>query len=185
MRKLIVFICICCLAGAAYFGYANISLNKQLQIQSIDNANKANELSQKVADAQVLQASISSQEYEILAGKVMAGEEVAQVQSQAIQGNTDNLQQVMQQYVMSTDKPSFMDVWYTGSLYGTWTFSPTVLTNDTKVMWVFSDGNNMLAWVQADYDVNTNQFKNFVIHHTQYSDIDADSLNGSSTEAWY
>ena len=191
MRKIFTFLSVLFIAVTVYIAYGAVQSAQQFEQDSIQRAHKANELSQQIADAQALQQETSSEEYSKLETMFNAGNGIAQAQTQALQDQSDvassQLQTLMQTYINAGDNGNFMSVWYPVDGSYTWSFAPTFIFSGTsqKVIWTLSDGTNMLAWVQGDYDASTNHFSNLVLNYSQYGDSSGRELKGSSVEAWY
>ena len=191
MRKIFTFLSVLFIAVTVYIVYGTFQSAQQFEEGSIQNANRANALSQQIADAQALQQETSSEEYTKLETMFNAGNAVAQAQTQALQDQTDvispELQSAMETYITAGDNGNFMSVWYPIDGAYTWSFAPTFLFSGSsqKVIWTLSDGTNMLAWVQGYYDVSTNHFSNLVLNYSQYGNPNGRELKGSSVEAWY
>ena len=191
MRKIFTFLSVLFIAVTVYIAYGAFQSAQQFEQDSIQRAHKANELSQQIADAQALQQETSSEEYSKLETMFNAGNGIAQAQTQALQDQSDvvssELQTLMQTYINAGDNGNFLSVWYPADGSYTWTFAPTFIFSGTsqKVIWTLSDGTNMLAWVQGDYDASTNHFSNLVLNYSQYGDSSGRELKGSSVEAWY
>ena len=191
MRKLFTFLSVLFIAVTVYIAYGAVQSAQQFEQDSIQRAHKANELSQQIADAQALQQETSSEEYSKLETMFNAGNGIAQAQTQALQDQSDvassQLQTLMQTYVTASDNGNLLSVWYPVDGSYTWSFAPTFIFSGTsqKVIWTLSDGTNMLAWVQGDYDASTNHFSNLVLNYSQYGDSSGRELKGSSVEAWY
>lgn len=191
MRKIFTFLSVLFIAVTVYIAYGAVQSAQQFEQDSIQRAHKANELSQQIADAQALQQETSSEEYSKLETMFNAGNGIAQAQTQALQDQSDvassQLQTLMQTYVTASDNGNLLSVWYPVDGSYTWSFAPTFIFSGTsqKVIWTLSDGTNMLAWVQGDYDASTNHFSNLVLNYSQYGDSSGRELKGSSVEAWY
>ena len=191
MRKIFTFLSVLFIAVTVYIAYGAVQSAQQFEQDSIQRAHKANELSQQIADAQALQQETSSEEYSKLETMFNAGNGIAQAQTQALQDQSDvvssELQTLMQTYINAGDNGNFLSVWYPADGSYTWTFAPTFIFSGTsqKVIWTLSDGTNMLAWVQGDYDASTNHFSNLVLNYSQYGYSSGRELKGSSVEAWY
>ena len=191
MRKLFTFLSVLFIAVTVYIAYGAFQSAQQFEQDSIQRAYKANELSQQIADAQALQQETSSEEYSKLETMFNAGNGIAQAQTQALQDQSDvvssQLQTLMQTYINAGDNGNFLSVWYPVDGSYTWSFAPTFIFSGTsqKVIWTLSDGTNMLAWVQGDYDASANRFSNLVLNYSQYGDSSGRELKGSSVEAWY
>lgn len=191
MRKLFTFLSVLFIAVTVYIAYGAVQSAQQFEQDSIQRAHKANELSQQIADAQALQQETSSEEYSKLETMFNAGNGIAQAQTQALQDQSDvvssQLQTLMQTYINAGDNGNFLSVWYPVDGSYTWSFAPTFIFSGTsqKVIWTLSDGTNMLAWVQGDYDASANRFSNLVLNYSQYGDSSGRELKGSSVEAWY
>ena len=191
MRKIFTFLSVLFIAVTVYIVYGTFQSTQKFEEGSIQNANRANALSQQIADAQALQQETSSEEYAKLETMFNAGNAVAQAQTQALQDQTDvtspELQSAMETYITAGDNGNFMSVWYPIDGAYTWSFAPTFLFSGSsqKVIWTLSDGTNMLAWVQGYYDVSTNHFSNLVLNYSQYGNPNGRELKGSSVEAWY
>ena len=191
MRKIFTFLSVLFIAVTVYIAYGAVQSAQQFEQDSIQRAHKANELSQQIADAQALQQETSSEEYSKLETMFNAGNGIAQAQTQALQDQSDvvssELQTLMQTYVTAGDNGNFLSVWYPVDGSYTWSFAPTFIFSGTsqKVIWTLSDGTNMLAWVQGDYDASANRFSNLVLNYSQYGDSSGRELKGSSVEAWY
>lgn len=191
MRKIFTFLSVLFIAVTVYIAYGAVQSAQQFEQDSIQRAHKANELSQQIADAQALQQETSSEEYSKLETMFNAGNGIAQAQTQALQDQSDvassQLQTLMQTYINAGDNGNFLSVWYPVDGSYTWSFAPTFIFSGTsqKVIWTLSDGTNMLAWVQGDYDASTNHFSNLVLNYSQYGDSSGRELKGSSVEAWY
>lgn len=191
MRKLFTFLSVLFIAVTVYIAYGAVQSAQQFEQDSIQRAHKGNELSQQIADAQALQQETSSEEYSKLETMFNAGNGIAQAQTQALQDQSDvvssELQTLMQTYINAGDNGNFLSVWYPVDGSYTWSFAPTFIFSGTsqKVIWTLSDGTNMLAWVQGDYDASTNHFSNLVLNYSQYGDSSGRELKGSSVEAWY
>lgn len=191
MRKIFTFLSVLFIAVTVYIVCGTFQSAQKFEEGSIQNANRANALSQQIADAQALQQETSSEEYTKLETMFNAGNAVAQAQTQALQDQTDvispELQSAMETYITAGDNGNFMSVWYPIDGAYTWSFAPTFLFSGSsqKVIWTLSDGTNMLAWVQGYYDVSTNHFSNLVLNYSQYGNPNGRELKGSSVEAWY
>ena len=191
MRKIFTFLSVLFIAVTVYIVYGTFQSAQKFEEGSIQNANRANALSQQIADAKALQQETSSEEYTKLETMFNAGNAVAQAQTQALQDQTDvispELQSAMETYITAGDNGNFMSVWYPIDGAYTWSFAPTFLFSGSsqKVIWTLSDGTNMLAWVQGYYDVSTNHFSNLVLNYSQYGNPNSRELKGSSVEAWY
>ena len=191
MRKIFTFLSVVFIAVAVYIAYGTFQSAQQFERDSIQRANQANALSQQIADAQALQQETSSEEYTKLETMFNAGNAVAQAQTQALQDQTDvispELQSAMETYITAGDNGNFMSVLYPIDGAYTWSFAPTFIFSGSsqKVIWILSDGVNMLAWVQGYYDVSTNHFSNLVLNYSQYGNPNGRELKGSSVEAWY
>lgn len=191
MRKIFTFLSVLFIAVTVYIAYGAVQSAQQFEQDSIQRAHKANELSQQIADAQALQQETSSEEYSKLETMFNAGNGIAQAQTQALQDQSDvassQLQTLMQTYINAGDNGNFLSVWYPVDGSYTWSFAPTFIFSGTsqKVIWTLSDGTNMLAWVQGDYDASANRFSNLVLNYSQYGDSSGRELKGSSVEAWY
>ena len=191
MRKLFTFLSVLFIAVTVYIAYGAFQSAQQFEQDSIQRAYKANELSQQIADAQALQQETSSEEYSKLETMFNAGNGIAQAQTQALQDQSDvvssQLQTLMQTYINAGDNGNFLSVWYPVDGSYTWSFAPMFIFSGTsqKVIWTLSDGTNMLAWVQGDYDASANRFSNLVLNYSQYGDSSGRELKGSSVEAWY
>ena len=191
MRKIFTFLSVLFIAVTVYIAYGAVQSAQQFEQDSIQRAHKANELSQQIADAQALQQETSSEEYSKLETMFNAGNGIAQAQTQALQDQSDvvssELQTLMQTYINAGDNGNFLSVWYPVDGSYTWSFAPTFIFSGTsqKVIWTLSDGTNMLAWVQGDYDASANHFSNLVLNYSQYGDSSGRELKGSSVEAWY
>ena len=191
MRKIFTFLSVLFIAVTVYIAYGAVQSAQQFEQDSIQRAHKANELSQQIADAQALQQETSSEEYSKLETMFNAGNGIAQAQTQALQDQSDvassQLQTLMQTYVTASDNGNLLSVWYPVDGSYTWSFAPTFIFSGTsqKLIWTLSDGTNMLAWVQGDYDASTNHFSNLVLNYSQYGDSSGRELKGSSVEAWY
>lgn len=191
MRKIFTFLSVLFIAVTVYIAYGAVQSAQQFEQDSIQRAHKANELSQQIADAQALQQETSSEEYSKLETMFNAGNGIAQAQTQALQDQSDvvssQLQTLMQTYINAGDNGNFLSVWYPVDDSYTWSFAPTFIFSGTsqKVIWTLSDGTNMLAWVQGDYDASANRFSNLVLNYSQYGDSSGRELKGSSVEAWY
>ena len=174
MRKIFTFLSVVFIAIAVYIAYGTFQSAQQFERDSIQRANQANALSQQIADAQALQQETSSEEYAKLETMFNAGNAVAQAQTQALQDQTDTvsseLQTSMQTYIVAGDNTNFLSIWYPIDGAYTWSFAPTFIFSGSsqKVIWILSDGVNMLAWVQGYYDVSTNHFSNLVLNYSQY-----------------
>jgi len=191
MRKIFTFLSVLFIAVTVYIAYGAVQSAQQFEQDSIQRAHKANELSQQIADAQALQQETSSEEYSKLETMFNAGNGIAQAQTQALQDQSDvvssQLQTLMQTYINAGDNGNFLSVWYPVDGSYTWSFAPMFIFSGTsqKVIWTLSDGTNMLAWVQGDYDASANRFSNLVLNYSQYGDSSGRELKGSSVEAWY
>ena len=191
MRKIFTFLSVLFIAVTVYIAYGAVQSAQQFEQDSIQRAHKANELSQQIADAQALQQETSSEEYSKLETMFNAGNGIAQAQTQALQDQSDvvssQLQTLMQTYINAGDNGNFLAVWYPVDGSYTWSFAPMFIFSGTsqKVIWTLSDGTNMLAWVQGDYDASANRFSNLVLNYSQYGDSSGRELKGSSVEAWY
>lgn len=191
MRKIFTFLSVLFIAVTVYIAYGAVQSAQQFEQDSIQRAHKANELSQQIADAQALQQETSSEEYSKLETMFNAGNGIAQAQTQALQDQSDvvssQLQTLMQTYINAGDNGNFLSVWYPVDGSYTWSFAPMFIFSGTsqKVIWTLSDGINMLAWVQGDYDASANRFSNLVLNYSQYGDSSGRELKGSSVEAWY
>lgn len=191
MRKIFTFLSVLFIAVTVYIAYGAVQSAQQFEQDSIQRAHKANELSQQIADAQALQQETSSEEYSKLETMFNAGNGIAQAQTQALQDQSDvvssQLQTLMQTYINAGDNGNFLSVWYPVDGSYTWSFAPTFIFSGTsqKVIWTLSDGTNMLAWVQGEYDASANRFSNLVLNYSQYGDSSGRELKGSSVEAWY
>ena len=191
MRKIFTFLSVVFIAIAVYIAYGTFQSAQQFERDSIQRANQANALSQQIVDAQALQQETSSEEYSKLEIMFNAGNGIAQAQTQALQDQSDvvssQLQTLMQTYINAGDNGNFLSVWYPVDGSYTWSFAPTFIFSGTsqKVIWTLSDGTNMLAWVQGDYDASANRFSNLVLNYSQYGDSSGRELKGSSVEAWY
>ena len=191
MRKIFTFLSVLFIAVTVYIAYGAVQSAQQFEQDSIQRAHKANELSQQIADAQALQQETSSEEYSKLETMFNAGNGIAQAQTQALQDQSDvvssQLQTLMQTYINAGDNGNFLSVWYPVDGSYTWSCAPMCIFSGTsqKVIWTLSDGTNMLAWVQGDYDASANRFSNLVLNYSQYGDSSGRELKGSSVEAWY